>query len=173
MSTKVLQLISIGNPLPQLLRDLEEPLLTQLSLQISISKNPQSNPVFAFNKDRNQYYCNAVMRRLIPLLEPGQAFVMAITDVDIFVPDGPFIIGEADRESRTAVLSTFRLQGPGGQLKRRLMVEALHQGGHLLGLSYCEDARCLMFLAQNAAEVDRKTGSLCNVCRNELVKLLK
>jgi archaemetzincin len=173
MAAKVLQLVVIGNAPMQQLRELEEPLRTHLTIATQLNRNGLPTPSYAFNKDRNQYYCNAIMRRLATQIEPAQSFIMGLTDVDLFVPDAPFIIGEADRESRAAVLSTFRLQGAPQQLKRRLHIETLHQGGHLLGLSYCEDARCLMFLAQSAQDVDRKTGAFCNVCRNELAKLNK
>jgi len=106
-------------------------------------------------------------------MEPGQSMVLGVTDVDLFVPDSPFVLGEADRESKSAVMSLFRLrQGADGeQLRRRLQVEAVHQAGHLLGLSYCEDARCVMFFAQTPQDCDRKQMSLCNNCRNELNKL--
>jgi archaemetzincin len=129
-------------------------------------------PDYAFNKDRGQYHCNAIMRRLVTLMEPGQ-MVMGLTDVDLFVPDSPFVFGEADRESRSAVVSLARLrQGAEGEmLRRRLQGEVVHQAGHLLGLSYCEDPRCVMFFAQTPQDCDRKQLSLCNLCRNELAKL--
>jgi archaemetzincin len=113
------------------------------------------------------------MRRLVGVLEPGQHMVLGVTDVDLFVPDSPFVFGEADRESRSAVMSLFRLrQGvEGEQLRRRLVVEAVHQTGHLLGLSYCEDPRCVMYLAQSPLDCDRKQLTLCNLCRNELAKI--
>ncbi|PTL85119.1 non-proteolytic archaemetzincin-like protein [Vitiosangium sp. GDMCC 1.1324] len=173
MPQKVLQLVSVGSPPPALLRELEDPIALQLGLRAVVSKTALPTPAYAFNKDRGQYHCNAIMRRLATLLEPGPSMVLGITDVDLFVPDSPFVLGEADRESRSAVLSLFRLrQGvDGDQLRRRLQVEAVHQAGHLLGLSYCEDARCVMFFAQAPQDCDRKQMSLCNNCRNELNKL--
>ena len=129
-------------------------------------------PTYAFNKDRNQYHSNAIMRRLVPLME-GHAFVIGVTGVDLFVPDSPFVFGEADREARVGVVSIARLQtNPEGDvLKRRAQVETVHQAGHLLGLSYCDDPRCVMFFATSVQDCDRKGLSLCNVCRNELHKL--
>ena len=169
---KVLLLVPLGSPTPVLLRELEGPLSLQLGLASVVSKASLPAPAYAFNKDRGQYHCNAIMRRLVTLMEPGQ-MVMGLTDVDLFVPDAPFVLGEADRESKSAVLSLARLrQGADGeQLRRRLQVEAVHQAGHLLGLSYCEDARCVMFFAQTPQDCDRKQQSLCNNCRNELNKL--
>lgn len=173
MTTKVLQLVILGStPLSQV-KDLEEPLRSQLGVQAVHAKVQLQTPAYAFNKDRKQYHSNAIMRRLIPLIEPSQNFAMGVVDVDLFVPDTPFVFGEADREAKIALVSTFRLkQGTDADhSRRRFQVEGVHQAGHLLGLSYCEDPRCVMFLATAASDVDRKGLSLCNVCRNELTKL--
>jgi archaemetzincin len=112
------------------------------------------------------------MRRLVPLVE-GEVGVLAFSDVDLFVPDSAFVFGEADRESKVAVLSIARLrpQADPELLKRRVQIEGLHLAGHLVGLSYCEDPRCAMFLATSPQDVDRKQAALCHVCRNELAKL--
>jgi archaemetzincin len=173
MLTKVLQLVPVGNPPPGLMKALEEPLLAQRGVTAIQSKTQLTGPTYAFNKDRNQYHSNAIMRRLVPLIEPMQKFVMGVVDVDLFVPDSAFVFGEADREARVALLSIFRLrQGVDDKaLLRRTQVEAVHQAGHLVGLSYCEDPRCVMFLASTPAEVDRKGVALCNLCRNEHTKL--
>jgi archaemetzincin len=172
-SQKVLLLVSLGSPPPVLLREVEEPLGLQLGLASVVSRQVLPTPAYAFNKDRGQYHCNAILRRLVPLLEPGQAMVLGVTDVDLFVPDTPFVLGEADRESRSAVMSLARLrQGAEGEhLRRRFQVEAVHQAGHLLGLSYCEESRCVMFFSQAQQDCDRKQLALCNNCRNELHKL--
>jgi archaemetzincin len=174
MSARVLQLVAVG-PIPlALLKELEEPLRAQLSVVATASKTQLQSPTYAFNKDRNQYHSNAIMRRLAGLLQPQQS-VMGILDVDLFVPDSPFVFGEADRESRIGLVSLFRLrQGVDGDaLRRRLQVETVHQTGHLVGLSYCEDPRCVMYLATSVGDVDRKGLALCNLCRNEFQKLMR
>lgn len=172
MPLKFLQLVSVGSAPASLLKDVEDPLMVQLSLGVRYTKASLTAPTYAFNKDRNQFHSNAIMRRLVPLLEPG-GLILGVVDVDLFVPDSPFVFGEADRESRSAVMSIQRLkQGADEHLyRRRCQVEAVHQAGHLVGLSYCEDARCVMFLAQSVQDVDKKQVSLCHVCRNELAKL--
>lgn len=173
MALRRLQVVSVGNPPQSLVHDIAEPLLTQLQLQVVAARTPLQTPVYAFNKDRSQYHTNAVMRRLGTMIDAQNHFVLGLLDVDLFVPDSPFVFGEADREARVALVSTFRLKGWDDQLKRRVQVEAVHEAGHLLGLSFCEDARCVMFLAQSVQEVDKKAISPCNLCRNELVKLLR
>lgn len=171
--SKVLQLVAVGNIPAATLKDLEEPVHSQLGVSVVAARKALQAPAYAFNKDRGQYHSNAIMRRIVPLLEPGQSFALGVADVDLFVPDSPFVFGEADRESKVAVLSLFRLkQGADGDTaRRRIQVEGVHQAGHLVGLSYCEDARCVMFLATTPQECDKKGLSLCNLCRNELVKL--
>jgi len=172
MPTKSLQLVAVGTVPPGLLRELEEPLLTQLQVVATTSRAVLQAPTYAFNKDRNQYHSNAIMRRLVPMLE-GHHFVIGVTGVDLFVPDSAFVFGEADREAKVAVVSIARLKtGPEGDtLRRRAQVETIHQAGHLLGLSYCDDPRCVMFFATSVQDCDRKGLALCNVCRNELQKL--
>jgi len=172
MQSRLLQLVSVGVIPPSMVKDLEEPLLSQMAVTAVAAKKGLQTPTYAFNKDRGQYHTNAIMRRMVPLLEPGSC-ALGIAEVDLFVPDSPFVFGDADRESRVAVLSLFRLRQNGdvAALRRRVQVEALHQAGHLVGLSYCEDARCVMFLATTVQELDRKGIALCNLCRNELAKL--
>ncbi|MCY1040599.1 non-proteolytic archaemetzincin-like protein [Corallococcus sp. bb12-1] len=176
MPQKTLLLVTVGSPPTALVNALQEPLVTHMGVSAVVSRTALSSPAYAFNKDRGQYHCNAIMRRLGTLLEESpqkQQLVMGVTDADLFVPESPFVFGEADRESKVAVMSLFRLrQGAEGEaLRRRVQVEAVHQVGHLIGLSYCEDSRCVMFLPQSAQDIDRKQLGPCNVCRNELNRL--
>jgi archaemetzincin len=136
----------------------------------------QGRPEYAFNKDRHQYHSTAVLRRLAQLVAgPGEVPVLGVTDVDLFVPDAPFVFGEADRDGGSAVVSLHRLShGPDGKpaeperLRRRLQVEAVHELGHLFGLSHCADLRCAMFLSHRPSDADRKGPGLCGACRGAL-----
>jgi archaemetzincin len=167
-----MQVVSVGTAPLLALKAFGDALAAQLAVATVLSKAQLPSPSYAFNKDRNQYHCTPILRRL-QLLIDDPTFVLGIADVDLFIPDSPFVFGESDREARAAVISVFRLgqNAPPEALERRLSGEALHQTGHLLGLSNCEDLRCAMYLATSVAECDRRTTALCNVCRSELAKL--
>ncbi len=171
MTSKEMQLVAVGGITPAMLKDIEEPISTLLSVAVFAGKAALPKPQYAFNKDRNQFHSNAIMRRLLTVKEPGTAMVLGVADVDLFVPDSQFVYGDADRESHSGVLSTFRLKNESDSIKRRLQTEAVHQAGHLIGLSYCEEVRCLMFFATSLADCDRRNLALCNNCRNEANKL--
>ena len=140
------------------------------TLDITARTGPSlDTPQYAFNKDRG-----AVPRDLDP--PPARrrsgtkdAPVVGLLDVDLFLPDAPYVIGDADRDAGAAVFSLARLShGEPGRVRRRAQVETVHAAGHLLGLSHCTDFRCAMFFSRDAADSDRKGPGLCASCRAAL-----
>ena len=138
-------------------------------LEIASKAGPSlDRPQYAFNKDRAQYHATSILRRLSTLGGNGVP-VVGILDVDLFLPDAPYVIGDADRDAGAAVYSLARLaHADPEKVRRRLQVEAVHAAGHLLGLSHCTDFRCAMFFSRDAADADRKGPGLCTSCRAAL-----
>jgi archaemetzincin len=125
-------------------------------------------PQYAFNKDRGQYHATSILRRL-STLRPRDGQVVGILDVDLFLPDAPYVIGDADRDSSAAIFSLHRLShAEPDTVRRRARVESIHAVGHLMGLSHCSDFRCSMFYSRDAADADRKGPGLCASCRAAL-----
>jgi archaemetzincin len=127
-------------------------------------------PGYAFNEARGQYHTAAILRRLTSLRTGSdQAPVLALADVDLFLPDATYVLGDADRDAGTALVSTARLATRDlPRLLTRARVEAIHEAGHLLGLGHCADYRCAMYLSRELVEVDRKGPGLCHGCRTAL-----
>lgn len=171
MTMRELELVGIGDVQASLVRELETPIHNVLTVQSYVGQAAMPKPNFAFNKSRKQFHTTAIMRRLLTIKDAGTPLILGVTDVDLFVPDSSFVYGEADRETHVAIISLHRLKCDGDTWKRRTFVEAVHQAGHLIGLSYCEDARCAMFLATTITDAERRQLQLCNNCRNELVRV--
>jgi archaemetzincin len=173
-----IQIASIGGTPRALLRELDEPMRIELGLDATAVGTALAQPHYAFNKDRNQYHATSILRRLAPQRLKDQLGVLGVAEVDLFVPDAPFVFSETDRGSRTAIVSIARMRPevagrpPNNDLVRaRARAEAVHAAGLLIGLSHCDDLRCVMFQALSAADVDRKGTSLCHECRAELARL--
>jgi archaemetzincin len=139
------------------------------SFEIQAKTGPSlDRPQYAFNKDRRQYHATSIIRRLSSL-RTGGAPAVGIVDVDLFLPDAAYVIGDADRDAGAAVFSLARLvDADAEKVKRRAQVETVHSAGHLLGLSHCSDFRCAMFFSRDAADSDRKGPGLCGSCRSAL-----
>ncbi|MFN7133082.1 MAG: archaemetzincin family Zn-dependent metalloprotease [Myxococcales bacterium] len=173
----MLQLVPIGSSARTWVQHLAEPIRQQFGLEAQVGA-PLADPAYAFNKDRKQYHSNAILRRLSALRSREHFGVLGVADVDLFLPDHEFVFGEADRESKVAMISLTRLRPEyGGQaqdaelLKSRARVEAVHEVGHLLGLSHCDDGRCVMFFSASVGDTDRKGLALCHDCRAELSRI--
>jgi archaemetzincin len=159
-------LVALGDVPPKLLAEARLALHDVLGMAAKHAPS-LDKPKYAFNEARGQYHATAIVRRLASLR--GNAHgppVVGIVDVDLFLPDAPYVIGDADRDAGAALFSIARLaHGEPEQLRRRAQVETVHAAGHLLGLSHCADSRCAMFVSRDAADSDRKGPGLCAACR--------
>jgi archaemetzincin len=157
-------LVAMGSVQARLLGDVGAALRDALGVPARTGPSLE-RPQYAFNKDRGQFHTAAILRRLGSFRTSG-APVLAVADFDLFVPDAPFVFGDADRDAGTALFSLARLgHADADKVRRRAQVEAVHEMGHLLGLSHCVDWRCAMFLTRDPADSDRKGPGLCANCR--------
>jgi archaemetzincin len=132
-------------------------------------------PPNAFAPNRRQYLAEAFMPALRPV-KTGRDLALAVTDVDLYVPGLNFVFGLADPGSRSAIISLTRLrpefygQPPDPELFRlRVLKEAVHESGHLLGLGHCPRPSCIMFFSNQLADTDRKGPGFCRECRGRLI----
>jgi len=133
-------------------------------------------PKYAYNPTRAQYHSAAILKRVETLRVTDWDAAIGIVDVDLFVPEVPFIFGEADRSTRSAIISLTRLRPETGTTESKreltfklLMSECIHQIGMIRGLAHCPNNRCVMFFSATVQDTDKKGMAFCANCRKRLM----
>ncbi len=134
-------------------------------------------PVDAFDPRRGQHSSTQILRWLVGRGHPA-GLVLAVTDVDLFIPVLTFVYGEAQLGGRAAVVSTARLAAEPGPdsasvFTERVIKECVHELGHAFGLVHCDSRRCVMSRSVNLFDVDAKAIALCHDCQARYVELRK
>lgn len=120
-------------------------------------------PEGAYDPLRHQYHAYKIIAA-ISTCGVNNRFNLGVVQDDIFVHRMNFVFGLADRRSRTALVSSYRLAGT--NLIDRLSKEIVHELGHLTGLGHCPDPRCVMHFSNTPNDTDQKTTDLCPTCRS-------
>ncbi len=132
------------------------------------------DPEFALHGERCQYHSSQVLQRMQSNVSENSWRVLGVADVDLYIPILTFVFGEAQMGGPTAILSTYRLRqefyglAANRQLLReRTAKEAVHELGHTLNLTHCEDYQCAMAPSHAVEWIDLKGSSLCKRCTAE------
>lgn len=132
---------------------------------------PMENPRFAYDERRAQYECKALLEKLKSRCPQGALGILGVTQVDLFLPVLKYVFGLSELGGRAAIISTHRLrpefydQGENPQLLlERLEKTAVHEVGHLVGLTHCRDPHCVMHASTIVEHTDFKLPSLCPTC---------
>jgi archaemetzincin len=128
-------------------------------------------PPEAYNEQRGQYYSTVILNKLEILRSAPGEKMLGVVDEDLYIPTQNFVLGEADPIGNAAVISLFRLKRENYEmldeekvLFSRAFKEAIHQLGHLLGFADCRNPKCVMYLPNDALDVDRKGTKFCDNC---------
>ena len=131
-------------------------------------------PSEAYNLERHQYLALLIIHHLA--LIGAEGVKLGIIEGDIYAQGMDYIFGEADRERASAVISLARLRKGfyGGRedegiLIRRAEKEAVHEVGHIIGLSHCPIKTCVMHYSNNIAHTDKKSPNPCPACADRLM----
>jgi archaemetzincin len=106
-------------------------------------------PAFAYSSHRKQYHAALIMNKLLHSRR-AHPRLLAVLDLDLFIPVLTHVFGEAQLGGRSAVVSLYRLRervdGRRVGLEtfyQRAVKVAVHELAHTLDLVHC-DHECVM-----------------------------
>jgi archaemetzincin len=123
----------------------------------------------AWNARRNQYNASRLLAHLLGSTSSAAApacplLSLWLVSADLYVAGMNFVFGVA-HPGKGAVLSTARLT-----TIELIVKEAIHELGHVLGLTHCTN-ECVMQFSNSLAEAEAKPATLCGRCRARITFL--
>jgi len=166
-----IQLLSFGAVQPDILSQLCGSLAREFAVPCEIL-GPEPDPSFAFNTTRQQYSSTEILAAMTARTTPDTWRLLGVTAHDLYIPILTFVFGEAQLNGRCAVVSCRRLSQEFYGLPadpqlfhQRLLKESVHELGHTLSVTHCEDYQCVMAPSHGVEWIDLKSHRFCSECR--------
>lgn len=171
--SEVLGLIQVGRELDYHLNGLIDPIPARFPrIKVSIVA-PLADPAEAYDSRRNQYHSTrilALLEKQIKTLHVDK--LLGVASFDLYVPNMNFVFGEARLPGKVGVVSTCRLKPQSANeisiFHDRVVKEAVHEIGHMVGLKHCSKVSCVMHFSERLADTDLKSPDLCENCQSQL-----
>ena len=169
-----LGLSQIGAELDYDLDQLIDPISSRYKWFRVIKVAPLADASEAYDSRRDQYHSSRVLVLLEKSIEKLRVNrVLGVASFDLYVPNMNFVFGEARMPGNVGVISTWRLKPQSnhqvGLFSDRVIKEAVHEIGHMVGLKHCPNASCVMHFSERLADTDLKSPNLCNNCQTQLM----
>ena len=172
---KLLQLLPIGNCDGRLLTELAPAMANLFRVPTQVLQ-ARLDPEFAYHGERQQYHSSEILQEMQRFVATDSWRLLGVTAVDLYIPILTFVFGEAQIGGPCGLVSLHRLQQefyglPPDRdlLKQRLFKEAVHEIGHTLELTHCDDYQCAMAPSHAVEWIDLKDGVLCGSCQNRVL----
>lgn len=174
---KCLQLLPIGSLDPDLLDSLARDLGHILGR--ACEPLPHNlDPEFARHPERQQFHSSEIISRMQNYVYNDSWRILGVTAVDLYIPILTFVFGEAQMGGPCAVVSLHRLRQEfyglpedSTILQERLLKEAVHEIGHTMHLTHCDDYNCAMAPSHAVEWIDLKSSNLCTKCQSQILEV--
>jgi len=170
---KLVHLLPLGKLDVSLLRDLCGAIPRCLHVACEILPF-ELDPTPSYHAERQQYHSSEILQRMQPLVRTQDWRLLAVADVDLYIPILKYVFGEAQMGGPCAVVSVHRLRQEfygldpdDAVLSQRLLKESVHELGHTLDLRHCQDYRCVMASSHSVEWIDLRESTLCESCRSQ------
>ena len=167
---KRLQVLAVGNPEADVLDRLVVRLANHFGVACELMVQTL-DPNFAFHTERGQFHSSELLAEVQNHVNDGTWRLLAVTDVDLYIPILTFVFGEAQVRGRCALISMYRLRqefyglpASPDLLEDRILKEAVHELGHTLDLTHCRDYSCAMAPSHAVEWIDLKQNAFCTSC---------
>jgi archaemetzincin len=167
---KKLQLLPVGTVNAHLLEWLRQQLYDKFRVPAEVL-SPALDPSFALHAERQQYHSSEILASVQRYINSSTWRLLAVTDLDLYIPILTFVFGEAQLGGASAVVSYHRLRqefyglpADVDILANRLLIEAVHELGHTVRLTHCHDYRCAMAPSHAVEWIDIKDSGFCEDC---------
>jgi archaemetzincin len=171
-----LKILPIGKIPGEILKLIADTLEKTYNLKVEISTSINL-PKESYNPSRSQYLAEKILDFMKKKFS-GKNF--AVANADIYAEGLNFIFGQAELNGGVGIVSIYRLNPKFYGLPfnkklffERIEKEAVHEVGHMLGLTHCENESCVMSFSNSIFEVDKKSKNLCEKCKKLILKYRK
>ncbi len=172
---KKLQLLPVGKVDARLLDWLCQALQEKFQVTGEVLA-PALDVSFALHTERQQYHSSEILAAMQSYKQRDTWKLLAVTGLDLYIPILTFVFGEAQVGGAAAIVSYHRLRQDFyglpenlDVLANRLLIEAVHELGHTLCLTHCDDYRCAMAPSHAVEWIDLKDSGYCEACLSRVI----
>jgi archaemetzincin len=136
-------------------------------------------PTYLYDRGRRQWISNRILDWLLKNNNPDDnTKVLAVCDFDAYSDELNFVFGEAHFGGRVAAIYLPRLRekfyvrksDTNKLFEKRVIKEAVHELGHVFGLTHCGNSKCAMYFSNSLQDTDFKDHIFCERCNKTLRK---